>query len=80
MDVAAPSRDAVLDRLVALNGGRDAVRAFFSQFSDADLRDELATAEKAMSEQRRVGSRLGAIWAETPFEVAAEGGRDDDQP
>lgn len=55
------SRQSLIDRLVALEGGKAYVREVYASFSDADLASAVESAELAMADVARYG-RLGAVW------------------
>lgn len=65
----SPEREALIERLVEIDGGdegrRARSRAFYSKFSDAELPSLLESAEQALRDIARYGSRLHAIWADT---------------
>lgn len=66
VDVA--DRQSLLDRLVALNGGKASIRRAYASFSEADLAIAVADAEAVERDVARHG-RLGAVWQDSGGEI-----------
>lgn len=68
MDVAV-GREALIEGLVAANGGDPSVRAFFRKFSDEELRAAADAVQTVGEQERRAGGRLSVIWGESRSDV-----------
>lgn len=61
-------RQSMIERLVALNGGRASARRRYEQFSDEGLQRALELEMAAAEEIARIG-RLAAVWSEDGAEI-----------
>lgn len=61
-------RQNLIDRLVALNGGKASLRAIYEAFSDDDLQQAVDLAEAATRDIQARG-RLASVWSDDAPEV-----------